>query len=117
MLTCTQAFTFAREFLFGSNSTGLVTISGAVDGGEDPILEGDVLPGNSDLYVGSGATQSTYVFPSATIAAWDVFIQTAAPHAIGQSVTTSNVDNAGSRGSWTVSPLLITIFILGWALA
>jgi carboxypeptidase D len=122
ILTCTQAFTFAREFLFGSNSTGQVTLSGAVVGGEDPSLEGDVLPGNSALYLGSGATQSTYVFPSATIAAWDAFIQTAEPQAIGRSGSNvmsspAAVNNAASRGSWTVSPLLIIICILGWSLA
>ena len=99
-----------------------MTPSGAVVGGEDPSLEGDVLPGNSALYVGSGATQSTYVFPSATIAAWDAFIQTAEPQAIGQSGSNvmsspTAVNNAVSHGSWMVSPLFtMMIFLLGWSL-
>ena len=72
--TVVQAFTLAREFIFGSNTAGLVTSSGSVVGGENPSLAADYLRGTGALFVGSGARQSTYVFPSATIAAWNSFI-------------------------------------------
>jgi len=120
ILTLIQALTFAREFIFGSNSTGQVTSSGVVMGGEDPNLEGNVLPGNSALHLGSTATQSTYAFPSATIAAWDAFIRTADPQAVGSSInkysSAAAANNAALCSSWMVFPLFISIFILGWTL-
>ena len=73
---------FLREFIFGNNQTGLVTnISGTVSvvGGEDRTLAGPYIPGQSEIFLGVGATQSSYVFPSATIAAWESFIATAVP--------------------------------------
>ena len=69
-----------REFILGSNQTGLVTnTSGAVSvvGGESTSLAAEVLPGQSGILVGTGTTQSTYTFPAATIAAWESFIATA----------------------------------------
>ncbi|KIL69347.1 hypothetical protein M378DRAFT_98802 [Amanita muscaria Koide BX008] len=106
-----SAFTFAKEFLFGSNTTGLVSPSGSVVGGEDPKLAGDFLPGNTALYLGAGATQSTYTFPSATVAAWNKFIQTASPvHS-----TTDLSNNSASR-NYAVSPLIAVAFVLGWTL-
>ncbi|KAL4265511.1 Carboxypeptidase [Pleurotus pulmonarius] len=74
------AFTFAREFIFGNNQTGLVESSSVV-GGEDPALTAGVLPGQKEIYVGKVTTSSTFVFPSATIAAWDSFMaaQTSPP--------------------------------------
>ncbi|KAH8832752.1 Alpha/Beta hydrolase protein [Flagelloscypha sp. PMI_526] len=72
------AFTFSREFVFGSNPLGLVKASGSVVGGEDPNLAKAILRAKPDLYLGAGrTTTSTYVFPSATIAAWDAYIATA----------------------------------------
>lgn len=76
----TQAFTFLREFVLGSNTTGLVTNSSgviSVIGGENSTLAEDILPGQDEIYYGSAATQSTFVYPSATIAAWKTFIRTA----------------------------------------
>lgn len=75
-----NAYTFLREFVLGSNTTGLVSGSNgqvSVVGGEVSSLAQDVLPGQSGIYVGSGVTQSTYTFPSATIAAWESYITTA----------------------------------------
>ncbi|KAF7795039.1 hypothetical protein EIP86_006183 [Pleurotus ostreatoroseus] len=72
-----RAFVIAREFIFGNNQTGLVTnSSGAVSvvGGENATLAAEVLPGQLEIFVGSGTTQSTYTFPSATVAAWDTFL-------------------------------------------
>ncbi|KAL0059396.1 hypothetical protein AAF712_013837 [Marasmius tenuissimus] len=69
-----QSLTFIREFLFGSNQTGLVQPDGTVVGGEDPRrLESDILPGGPEAFTGPGVTQGTYVFPTATKVAWDAF--------------------------------------------
>ena len=71
-----------REFILGTNTTGLVTNSSgnvSVVGGENSTLAADVLPGQSDIFYGSGATQSSYAAPTATVAAWNSFIATAAP--------------------------------------
>ena len=75
-----QGFVLAREFIFGSNTTGLVTDSSvAAVGGEDPALAVDALRGQDGIYLGSISTTSTFVYPSATIAAWNSFIATAVP--------------------------------------
>jgi hypothetical protein len=50
-----------------------------VVGGESPTLAAGILPGNSEIFYGSGTTESTYIAPTATIAAWSSFIATAAP--------------------------------------
>ena len=66
-----------REFIFGNNQTGLVSTTPtttAVIGGEVKSLAG-ILSGANEIYYGNGATQSTYLFPSATRAAWETFIQ------------------------------------------
>jgi len=76
------AFTFFREFVLGCNETGLVTNSSgivSVVGGESSSLAGNFLPGGAEIYYGSATTQYTYIFPTATVAAWDSFIATAAP--------------------------------------
>ena len=71
---------FAREFIFGNNQTGLVTSSPNgtvyVVGGEEFALAATALPGQLGIYVGSATTQSTYTYPSATIAAWSSFYTT-----------------------------------------
>lgn len=48
-----------------------------VVGGESSALAVDAIPGQLGIFVGSGTTQSTYTFPSATIAAWNSYIATA----------------------------------------
>ena len=75
-----HALTFLREFVLGDNQTGLVTTSdgrATVVGGAVSSLAVGVLPGQSGIFIGSGATQSTYTFPAATIAAWESYIVTA----------------------------------------
>ncbi|KAF8917843.1 alpha/beta-hydrolase [Mucidula mucida] len=67
------ALTFLREFVFGSNTTGLVT-GDSVIGGENKTLAADVLPGQDEIYFGSVSIEGTYVFPEATRAAWASFI-------------------------------------------
>ncbi|KAF9006055.1 Alpha/Beta hydrolase protein [Cyathus striatus] len=72
------AFNFLREFVLGHNTTGLVVTAGSgvqVIGGEDETLANPILPGRDEIYYGSAATQSTYVFPSATRTAWKTFIE------------------------------------------
>ena len=65
-----------REFIFGTNETGLVPTDRGrttVVGGEDRDFPG-VLTGQSAIFTGSGSTQGSYVFPAATIGAWETFI-------------------------------------------
>ncbi|KAF5358669.1 hypothetical protein D9758_007755 [Tetrapyrgos nigripes] len=85
------AFVFLREFILGSNTTGLVehvddsTDNGAVVvvGGEDPVLGEDVLPGTNVIFYGHGTTASSLVIPSETFASWSSFIATATATASG----------------------------------
>ncbi|GJE98051.1 serine carboxypeptidase-like protein [Phanerochaete sordida] len=103
-----RAFVLAREFIFGNNQTGLVTNpSGggvSVVGGEDAALAGTVHPGQLGIYVGSGATQSTYTYPSATIAAWNSFFATVTTHnalstGTGAASQTSSSGTAQTSGA------------------
>ncbi|KAF9525357.1 Alpha/Beta hydrolase protein [Crepidotus variabilis] len=68
------AYEFFRDFVLGDSDIGTVTSPKpgitAVVGGEDPKLRG-IIRGADPIYYGSGATQSSYVFPVATRAAWD----------------------------------------------
>ncbi|CAL1714161.1 unnamed protein product [Somion occarium] len=76
-----QALTFLREYILGNNQTGLVERSGnqvKVIGGEDSnFYVNNIIHGQDEIYVGSAVTQSTFTYPSATIAAWEEFIATA----------------------------------------
>ncbi|KAI0349727.1 alpha/beta-hydrolase [Trametes cingulata] len=76
-----QAFVFFREFVLGSNLNG--SVSGTVIvGGEDATLANDFLPGGTEIFYGSSATQSTSTIPAATQSAWNEFMATAtATHA------------------------------------
>lgn len=70
-----KAFVFYREFVLGNNDIGQLMPDGTIVNGDDAadLLQGDILPGQSDLTVGSGTATSTIVYPSATIAAWESF--------------------------------------------
>ncbi|KAH9913989.1 alpha/beta-hydrolase [Epithele typhae] len=77
-----RALTLAREYIFGSNTTGLLLSSTgpdgfSVEGGEVAALAVDALRGQDGIYLGSISTTSTFVYPSATIEAWDRYIATA----------------------------------------
>ncbi|KAJ3559619.1 hypothetical protein NM688_g231 [Phlebia brevispora] len=74
-----RAYVLLREFILGSNPTGLVVSHShdvTVVGGEDSALAASALIGESAIFVGTGMTQSSTVYPSATIAAWESFIAT-----------------------------------------
>ena len=75
-------------------------MSVSVVGGEVEALKPGILPGQAEIYVGSGTTQSTYVFPSATIAAWNEFVGTAVPAAAfsGPGGMPTEVVGAGGAG-------------------
>ncbi|TEB36635.1 alpha/beta-hydrolase [Coprinellus micaceus] len=70
------AFKFARDFIFGNDPLGSI-VNGRVIGGQDPKLSGQNLQAAPDLYLGAGKTESTYIAPAATQAAWSSFIATA----------------------------------------
>ncbi|KAL0572767.1 hypothetical protein V5O48_009200 [Marasmius crinis-equi] len=104
-----QALTFAREFLFGSNQTGLVLPDGTVVGGEDPnLLASDILPGGPEAFTGPGVTQGTVVFPTATRDAWNSFVTSEAKLAAATN---------GGGGGRTQTPALFVTMVVALLLA
>ncbi|KAJ7479835.1 alpha/beta-hydrolase [Mycena latifolia] len=101
------AFVFIREFVLGSNTTGLVdSNTGTVVGGEDPALAMDVMPGGTVIYYGDGSagkTTASTVVPSATIASWEQFIATA-------TATAPGIGSIVSRGVRLVASSLIRVY-------
>ncbi|KAF7770375.1 hypothetical protein Agabi119p4_6349 [Agaricus bisporus var. burnettii] len=102
-----HAFVFFRDFVIGSNQTGLVVSdeNGQVNviGGEDPaLLASDFLPGRDEIIYGSGETISTFVHPEATRSAWNAFI-TAETRTTNGEFNTDNgaVDGRSSWFTWT----------------
>ncbi|KAJ7066374.1 alpha/beta-hydrolase [Mycena amicta] len=111
------ALTFLREFVFGSNPTGSVASpNAAAVGGETAQLigaYGDVIPGSNGIVYQdeAGDETSTFVYPTATVAAWNTFIRgQTLPTAASSVPATQNQDssssNAASRSS---SPLAIIL--------
>jgi carboxypeptidase D len=112
-LTDLKAFTFAREFILGNNQTGLVTKEGgtvSVVGGESSALAVNVMSGQPEIFYGSGTTQSTYMAPTATVAAWNSFIATAAPSGDIAVATDAPSHSSGYR---TTLPAFAAPVILG----
>ena len=67
-------FTLLREFILGSNDTGLIFSDNTTVGGIDPgPISRDILPGQSSILYGSGTATSECLAPSETIASWEVF--------------------------------------------
>lgn len=63
-----------REFILGTNQTGLVQSDGSVVGGENQSLYvGGIIPGQANILAGSGTATSFYLAPSATVEAWNEF--------------------------------------------
>ena len=73
--------TIIREFIFGNNQTGLVTDVSArtvtVVGGEVSSLGDEIMTGQVVVYYGKAMAAPGYVYPSATIEAWDAYMSTA----------------------------------------
>jgi len=119
-----RALVMLREFIFGTNQTGLVTNSSgtvSVVGGENATLANTVLPGQAEIYAGSGTTQSTYTYPSATIAAWNSFIATgAAGNASGFTGLQTGPSPSQTQGSgagktaarWFLPVVSILVYVL-----
>jgi carboxypeptidase D len=81
LLTLQQAYVLLREFILGTNKTGLVVPSNASTSAVRPTatlegMNGDVLRAAPQIYGGAGATQTTILPASATVAAWNRFIAT-----------------------------------------
>ncbi|TDL15662.1 alpha/beta-hydrolase [Rickenella mellea] len=101
------AFKFLRDFVLGSDPTGLVTNSSGtitVVGSENSTLAGDYLPGGAEIFYGSGTTASTATYPAATIAAWNSFIATA-------TATTGSKGTSSGAGRITVPREMIILMI------
>jgi len=105
------AYVFLREFVLGSNQTGLVVNSSStvsVVGGEVSSLAGEFIPGGAVTY-GNPSSPSTLTFPSATIAAWNSFEGISA----GASPTTSkSFSRLSSTDSVFVTVLMISTIAL-----
>lgn len=69
------ALVMFREFIIGSNTTGLVSPDdGSVVGGEDPDLRvGDILQGVAGILAGSGTATSLVFGLTESVAAWNDF--------------------------------------------
>jgi carboxypeptidase D len=89
-----QAFIFLREFVLGSNQTGLVLDpSKPAIGGEDPsIASADLMPGTTAIFYGSGTTVSSALVPSASIASW----QSAVVEATVTNIAPTSVSTAST---------------------
>lgn len=66
-----------------------------VDGGEDLTLAVDALRATDAVFVGSVTTQSTFLYPAATVDAWNNYIATATATVL--AVVPSSVAAAAER--------------------
>jgi carboxypeptidase D len=91
-----------RDFVFGSNQTGLVTSDNNVVGGQDPALAGDVFPAPDGIVVGtSGSATGTYTAPTASIAAWKSFIgEVVATAAAAATASSTGAKPTDENGAW-----------------
>ncbi|KAK7685696.1 hypothetical protein QCA50_011040 [Cerrena zonata] len=109
-----NAFVFLREFILGNNQTGFFDGSNSVVGGENTsIFANNILPGQSGIAVGSGTTQSTVFYPSATVAAWDSFTQTAIPMPSGDSAALGK-NGAENIVAWFWTEKIIGLWSVLW---
>jgi carboxypeptidase D len=72
-----QSYTLFREYVLGSNQTGSLPVNGDtsnVIGGENPTLKQDAIPGQAAITYGSGTTEGSTVWPSATVAAFESYV-------------------------------------------
>ena len=107
-----QGLVLVREFILGNNQTGLVTNSSghvSVVGGEVSSLAGDVISGQLGIYAGSFSTQSTYTYPSATIAAWNSYIVTATAISTPSGKATTGGQNAAPQLGVSLASVLLVV--------
>ncbi|KAF8217978.1 Alpha/Beta hydrolase protein [Mycena galopus ATCC 62051] len=119
------AFAFVRDFVLGSNTTGLVDSRQTVAGGEDSSLRADALPGNSAIFhwaSAAGGEIASAVAPSATLAAWNAFIATATavlpasqPLGTGSGTQSNNavVGRHGEPWPWSLLALVLVLGVYG----
>ncbi|EIM91454.1 alpha/beta-hydrolase [Stereum hirsutum FP-91666 SS1] len=78
-----SALVFFRDFIINSNATGSITTDTKGDptalGGENANLADDVPRVETELFVGTSATQGTVFAEPATVSAWASFLATAKP--------------------------------------
>lgn len=78
-----QALVFFRDFIINSNATGSITTDTKGNptalGGENADLADDVPRVETELFVGTSATQGTVFAEPATVSAWASFLATAKP--------------------------------------
>ncbi|KAF9028443.1 alpha/beta-hydrolase [Hymenopellis radicata] len=105
------ALTFLREFVFGSNTTGLV-IGDSVVGGENATLGADVMPGQDEIYFGSVSIEGTYVFPKATRAAWASFIAKETQATATDANDTDGASSIFTHNCWQIPFIVAAIAAL-----
>jgi len=105
------AYAFFREFILGSNTTGLVLPNGKVVGGEDPAFFSGIIRG-TEVYEGSYSTVATRTWPASAWSAWDAFVatRTNAVEAISNNAIPA-CTSASALTTWTLA-LLFGSYIL-----
>ncbi|OCH94836.1 alpha/beta-hydrolase [Obba rivulosa] len=107
------ALTFLRDFVLGSNETGLVTGSTVV-GGENATFANDVLPGGNEFFFGSSSTAGTTTVPLATQQSWASFLATAIATS-SQSGSASTPSQSGNSARSIVANMPITLVAMSVA--
>lgn len=116
-----QAYTFFREFVLGSNETGLVENIGpdtVVNGGENPTLQQIAIPGQLGIVFGSFTAQGTTRWPSATRAAFAKHVGQVAVTGTGSiAPSTPTADSrfgtsATSGTTWQPGPLVTAAAVM-----
>jgi carboxypeptidase D len=74
----------------------------AAIGGEESKYNTSNIPAGPEIYLGSASTQSTYIAPSATIAAWESFYATVAPIQTGTELNNGSNGSKHVVGNWNV---------------
>lgn len=73
-------------------------------------LGSEIMTGQAAIYYGQATTASSYIFPSATVEAWDAYIATAT--AIGAGMATDRAGSIVSMHSQSVASRLIRGFMI-----
>ncbi|KAI0772159.1 Alpha/Beta hydrolase protein [Irpex lacteus] len=120
------SYVMLREFILGSNQTGLVTTNGnttSVVGGQNPTLQQDAIPGQEAIYYGSSKTEGSTAAPSATVAMFESHVgilPVTGTEAIAARATNAGDSNGSSTsgaervslpGALHISAALFTVFV------